>query len=54
VVLKIPIALTPSLKNSTKHERERKGEKVDLQSLIHTHKRLSISLRNFNSNPWER
>jgi len=27
---------------------------VDLQPLIHTHKGLSISLRNFTSNPWER
>jgi len=27
---------------------------VDLQPLIHTHKGLSISLRNFSSNPWER
>jgi len=27
---------------------------VDLQPLIHTHKGLSISLRNFSSNPLER
>jgi len=26
---------------------------VDLQPLIHTHKGLSISLRNFSSSPWE-